>query len=40
LLALDKLGLELVLELAYLHRQCRLANRTFFGGTPEMPVTS
>ncbi len=39
LLALDKLGPELVLELAYLHRQCRLADRTFLGGTPEMAVT-
>ena len=39
LLALDKLGPELVLQLADLHRQCRLADRTFLGGTPEMAVT-
>jgi hypothetical protein len=39
LLALDELGLELILELAYLHRQCRLADRTFLGGTPEVAVT-
>jgi hypothetical protein len=40
LLALDELGPKLILELADLHRQGRLADRAFLGGAPEGAVAN